>query len=241
VIWRGEPIERRDTVGVRLRYHSVAGEEGYPGTLDASVTYRLTPRNELIVEYDATTDAPTIVNLTQHTFFNLAGDGARDVLDHELTVFASRFTPTDSTSIPTGELAPVAGTPFDFGTPSRIGARIAANVRQLRMTNGYNHNFVLDRRRGDRSLIHAAHVREPTSGRTLDVYTTEPGLQFFTANAFDGTLVGKGGRAYGRHFGLCLEAQHFPDSPNHPQFPSTILRPGDRYHTVTVFRFGLDR
>ena len=241
VLWRGEPIERRDTAGVRLRYRSIAGEEGYPGTLDASVTYKLTPRNELIVEYDAKSDAPTIVNLTQHTFFNLMGGATRDVLDHELTLFASRFTPTDSTSIPTGELAPVSGTPFDFRTPSRIGARIAANDRQLRMTNGYNHNFVLDRPADDRSLFHAAHVREPTSGRTLDVYTTEPGLQFFTANAFDGTLIGKGGRAYGRHFGLCLEAQHFPDSPNHPRFPSTVLRPSDRYHTVTVFRFGIDR
>jgi aldose 1-epimerase len=241
VIWRGEPIEGRDTVGVRLRYRSVAGEEGYPGTLYASVTYKLTPRNELIIQYDATADAPTIVNLTQHTFFNLVGAATRDVLDHELTLFASRFTPTDSTSIPTGELAPVAGTPFDFRAPARIGARIAANDRQLRMTNGYNHNFVLDRPAGDRSILHAAHVREPTSGRTLDVYTTEPGLQFFTANAFDGTLIGKGGRAYGRHFGLCLEAQHFPDSPNHPQFPSTVLRPGDRYRTVTVFRFGVDR
>jgi aldose 1-epimerase len=241
VLWHGEPIDRGDTVGVRLRYRSVAGEEGYPGTLDASVTYRLTPRNELIVEYDATTDAPTIINLTQHTFFNLAGAGVRDVLDHELTLFASRFTPTDSTSIPTGELTSVAGTPFDFRTPSRIGARIAANDRQLRMTNGYNHNYVLDRPAGDRSRFHAANVREPTSGRALDVYTTEPGLQFFTANAFDGTLIGKGGRAYGRHFGFCLEPQHFPDSPNHPAFPSAVLRPGDRYHTVTVFRFGVDR
>jgi aldose 1-epimerase len=240
VVWRGEAIERRDTVGVRFRYRSVAGEEGYPGTLDASVTYKLTLRNELMVEYDATTDAPTIINLTQHTFFNLAG-GVRDVLEHELTLFASRFTPTDSTSIPTGELTPVAGTPFDFRRPSRIGSRIADNDRQLRMTNGYNHNFVLDRRLRGGSLVHAAHVREPTSGRTLDLYATEPGLQFFTANAFDGTLIGKGGRAYGRHFGLCLEAQHFPDSPNHPEFPSTVLRPGNTYHTVTVFRFGIDR
>jgi aldose 1-epimerase len=241
VVWRGDPIERRDTVGVRLRYRSPAGDEGYPGALDASVTYKLTPRNELVVDYEAITDAPTIVNLTQHTFFNLAGAGTRDVLDHELTLFASRFTPTDSTSIPTGELASVAGTAFDFRTPSRIGARIAASDRQLRMTNGYNHNYVLDRSPGNRGLVRAAHVREPTTGRTLDVYTTEPGLQFFTANAFDGTLIGKGGRAYGRHFGFCLEAQHFPDSPNHPDFPSTVLRPGSRYESVTLFRFGVDR
>jgi aldose 1-epimerase len=241
VIWRGEPIQRGDTVGVRLRYRSRSGEEGYPGTLDATVTYSVTMRNELVVEYEATTDAPTIVNLTQHTFFNLAGAGARDVLDHELTVFASRFTPTDSTSIPTGELKLVTGSPFDFRAPARIGARIAADDAQLRMTNGYNHNFVLDRPAGDRSLIHAAHLREPTTGRTLDVYTTEPGLQFFTANAFDGSLIGKGQRAYGRHAGLCLETQHFPDSPNHPAFPSTVLRPGNTYRSVTTFRFGVNR
>jgi aldose 1-epimerase len=239
VIWRGQRTARGDSAGVRLRYRSPAGEEGYPGTLEASVTYLLTPRNELIIEYDATTDAPTIINLTQHTFFNLAGAGTRDVLDHELTLDASRFTPVDSTSIPIGELKPVDGTPFDFRRPSRIGARITANDPQLRLTNGYNHNYVLDRPR-DRSLFHAAHVREPTAGRTLDVYTTEPGLQFFTANAFDGTLIGKGGRGYGRHFGLCLETQHFPDSPNHPEFPSTVLRPGATYHTVTVFRFGVE-
>jgi aldose 1-epimerase len=243
VVWQGERIERGDTVGVRLRYRSQAGEEGYPGTLEASVTYMLTSSNELVMEYDATTDAPTIVNLTNHTFFNLAGAGAGDVLDHELTLNASRFTPTDSTSIPTGEIARVAGTPFDFREPVRIGARIAADDRQLRMANGFNHNFVLDRPRppGDRSTIHAARLREPTTGRTLDIYTTEPGIQLFTANAFDGSLIGRGGRRYGRHFGVCLETQHFPDSPNHPDFPSTVLRPGTNYHSVTVLRFGVDR
>ena len=240
VVWRGDTVESGDTIGVRLRYRSPAGEEGYPGTLDVSVTYRLTPNDELVVEYEAVTDAPTIVNLTQHTFFNLAGAGVRDVLDHELTLNASRYTPTDSTSIPTGELAPVAGTPFDFRTPARIGSRIGANDRQLRLTNGYNHNLMLDRSAGERSLMHAAHVREPTTGRTLDLYTTEPGVQFFTANAFDGTLVGKGGRAYGRHFGFCLEPQHFPDSPNHPEFPSTVVRPGERYRSMSVYRFGVD-
>jgi aldose 1-epimerase len=241
VIWRGEPVRHGDTTGVRLRYRSRAGEEGYPGTLDVSVTYGLTRSAELVVEYEATTDAPTIVNLTQHTFFNLAGAGVRDVLDHELTLAASRFTPTDSTSIPTGALAPVADTPFDFRTSSRIGARIASDHPQLRLANGYNHNFVLDRAARDRSLIRAAHLYDPMTGRTLDVYTTEPGIQFFTANAFDGTLVGRGGRAYGRHFGVCLEPQHFPDSPNRPGFPSTVLRPGSRYRSTTVYRFGVDR
>jgi aldose 1-epimerase len=237
VVWQGAPFRRGDSAGVALRYTSPAGEEGYPGTLQARVTYTLTPANELVVDYTATTDAATVVNLTQHTFFNLAGAGTRDVLDHELTLHASRFTPVDSTSIPTGELAAVAGTPFDFRAPTRIGAGMAAAHAQLQQSNGYNHNFVLDR--DGPGLLHAAHVSEPTTGRTLDVLTTEPGIQFFTGNSLDGSALGKGGRAYHRHYGFCLETQHFPDSPNQPHFPSTLLRPGETYRTQTVFRFGV--
>ncbi len=237
VAWQGAPFQRGNTVGVVLRYISPAGEEGYPGRLQASVTYTLTPQNELVVDYAATTDAATVVNLTQHTFFNLAGAGTRDVLEHELTLYASRFTPVDSTSIPTGELAPVEGTPFDFREPTPIGARISAQDPQLRQGNGYNHNFVLDR--SGAGLLHAAHVREPISGRTLDVFTTEPGIQFFTGNSLDGTAIGKGRRVYHRHYGFCLETQHFPDSPNQPHFPTTVVRPGTPYQTRTVFRFGV--
>jgi aldose 1-epimerase len=236
VIWKGQAFQAAEMTGVVLRYTSPAGEEGYPGKLKASVTYTLTPRNELVIDYTATTDAETHVNLTQHSFFNLAGAGVRDVLEHELTLYASRFTPVDSTSIPTGELAPVAGTPFDFLAPHPIGERIAAADPQLRQGNGYNHNFVLDRN-GD-GMMRAARVREPTTGRTLEVFTTEPGIQFFTGNSLDGTAIGKGGRAYHRHYGFCLETQHFPDTPNRPSFPSTLLRPGQVYKTRTVFRFG---
>lgn len=237
VIWRGDRFERGNESGVVLRYTSAAGEESYPGRLDASVTYTVTSDNELIVDYLATTDAPTHVNLTQHSFFNLAGAGARDVLDHELMLKASRYTPVDSTSIPTGELAAVAGTPLDFKSPTRIGARITADHPQIRLGNGYNHNWVLDRTGA--GLMLAARVAEPTTGRTLDVLTTEPGIQFFTGNSLDGSAIGKGGRAYHKHYGFCLETQHFPDSPNQPHFPSTLLRPGQTYRTRTIFRFGV--
>ena len=237
VVWRGDPFERGGTSGVVLRYASAAGEEAYPGRLDASVTYTVTPDNELIVDYVATTDAPTHVNLTQHSFFNLAGAGARDVLDHELMLNASRYTPIDSTFIPTGELAPVVGTPFDFKTATRIGARITADHPQIHVGNGYNHNWVLDRTSD--GLLLAARVGELTTGRTLEVLTTEPGIQFFTGNSLDGSAIGKGGRAYQKHYGFCLETQHYPDSPNQPHFPSTLLRPGQTYRTRTIFRFGV--
>jgi aldose 1-epimerase len=239
VVWEGESVGRGDTSEVLLRYTSADGEEGYPGRMDVSVRYTLTPRNELYVEYVATTTKATHVNLTQHTFFNLAGAGTRDVLAHELTINASRYTPVDSTSIPTGELRPVQGTPFDFRKPTSIGARINANDPQLRIGNGYNHNYVLDTPRT--GLTHAAHVLEPTTGRTLDIFTSEPGIQFFTGNSLDGTAIGKGGRAYHKHYGFCLETQHFPDSPNHPSFPSTLLRPGDTFRSRTVWRFGVSR
>jgi aldose 1-epimerase len=237
VVWQGEPFQSDSGVGVALSYTSPDGEEGYPGTLRARVRYLLTDQNELVVDYDATTDKATPVNLTQHSYFNLVGGGRRDILDHQLWINADGYTPVDSTLIPTGAVDSVAGTPFDFRTPTAIGARIGADHPQLRFGGGYDHNWVL--RREGSGLAHAARLVEPTSGRTLDMYTTEPGLQFYSGNFLDGTITGKGGQVYGHRYGLCLETQHYPDSPNHPQFPSTILRPGDEYRSRTVFVFGV--
>ncbi|HEX4602314.1 MAG TPA: aldose epimerase family protein [Gemmatimonadales bacterium] len=237
VVWGAEPFQHGDSVGVLFRHTSPDGDEGYPGTLTATVTYTLTDQGEgeLIVDYGARTDKPTPVNLTQHSYFNLAGDARRDILGHELTIAADSFTPVDSTLIPTGAIAPVAGTPFDFRAPVAIGARIERPDEQLRRGQGYDHNFVLNR--SGPGLVHAASVFEPTSGRVLDVFTTEPGLQFYSGNFLDGSITGKAGRVYRHRYGLCLETQHFPDSPNHPTFPSTILRPGEAYRSRTVFRF----
>jgi aldose 1-epimerase len=237
VVWQAAPFQSDSGVGVTLSYTSPDGEEGYPGRLKASVRYLLTDRDELIVDYDATSDKATPVNLTQHSYFNLVGGGRRDILDHQLWINADGFTPVDSTLIPTGAIDSVAGTPFDFRTPTAIGARIGQDQPQLRFGSGYDHNFVL--RREGSGLAHAARLVEPTSGRTLDIYTTEPGLQFYSGNFLDGTITGKGGQVYGHRYGLCLETQHYPDSPNHPQFPSTILRPGDEYQSRTVFAFGV--
>jgi aldose 1-epimerase len=235
VVWRGEPFENDSTVGVAFTYTSPAGEEGYPGTLNARVTYTLTDRNELVVDYLATTDAPTPVNLTQHSYFNLAGGGS--ILGHELMIDASAFTPVDSTLIPTGELRPVEGTPFDFRTPTAIGARIEQEHEQLANGLGYDHNFVLDR--SGEGLAHAARVVEPTTGRTLDIHTTEPGIQFYSGNFLDGTITGKDGVVYEHRSGFCLETQHYPDSPNQPSFPSTVLRPGEEYRSRTIMTFGV--
>ena len=241
VLWRAEPFHSNEDAGVRLRYRSADGEEGYPGTVDVTVTYTLR-RDELVVEYEAVADKATPVNLSQHTYWNLHGAGRGTILDHVLTLEASSFTPVDSTLIPTGDIARVEGTPFDFREPTAIGARISQTHEQLRYGRGYDHNWVLDRGNvAAGELRHAARILDPTSGRTLDLSTTEPGVQFYTGNFLDGTITGKSGRRYPQRSGLCLETQHFPDSPNHPNFPSTILRPGVTYRSRTVFAFGVAR
>jgi len=238
VIWQGRDYTEGENTSVEFTYVSEDGEEGYPGILSAKVTYTLTAYNELIVDYEATTDKATPVNLTQHTYFNLSGEGQGDILGHELYLNASHFTPVDSTLIPTGEIRSVAGTALDFkSAPRTIGARIGDDDPQLAIGNGYDHNYVLDRD-GSTALILAARVHDPISGRTMEVHTTEPGVQLYTGNFLDGSIVGKSGHIYGRHAGFCLETQHYPDSPNQPNFPSTILRPGERYITRTVFAFG---
>jgi len=241
VVWNAQPFQNQQGQGITLDYTSRDGEEGYPGTLHARVTYTLTPDDRLIVDYHATTDKATPVNLSQHTYWNLAGNATRDILGHVLTINADGITPVDSTLIPTGEIAPVAGTPFDFRTPTAIGARVDKKQNtQIRYGNGYDHNFVLNRGSATPdALVHAARVVEPSTGRTLDIYTTEPGLQFYSGNFLDGSITGKGGSVYRFRYGLALETQHYPDSPNHANFPSTILRPGQEYRSRTVFQFGL--
>ncbi len=230
VVWKARPAEN----GVELSYLSKDGEAGYPGNLAVVVRYTLI-QSDLRIEYSATTDADTVVNLTNHSYFNLAGQGQGDILEHQLTLHASRFTPVDANLIPTGVLQAVESTPFDFRQATAVGARINAGDEQLRLGHGYDHNWVLESKAG--SLAEAAAVYEPTSGRVLKVLTDQPGVQFYSSNFLDGSIKGKSGIAYGRHAALCLETQHFPDSPNHPNFPTTELRPGQRYHTVTVYSF----
>jgi aldose 1-epimerase len=237
VVWAAEPFRSDSGVGIVLAHTSPDGDEGYPGTLHAKVTYTLTDDDELAIDYEATTDKATPVNLTNHTYWNLAGEGTGDILDHVLTLESSAIVPVDSTLIPTGKLMPVAGTPFDFRTPTAIGKRIADPHEQIRFGKGYDHTWVLDGARQS-GLAHAAHLTEPTTGRSLDIYTTEPGVQFYSGNFLDGTAVGKHGHAYKFRYGLALETHHYPDSPNQPSFPSTILRPGQTYRTRTIFRFG---
>ena len=235
VVWKADPTAA-GTAAVTFRYTSPDGEEGYPGTLAARVTYTLSDKGELTFDYSATTDKATPINLTQHSYFNLGAPGS-DILGHELTLEADRFTPVDPTLIPTGQLAPVAGTPFDFRKPTAIGARIGQDDEQLKRGGGYDHNFVLSG--AGEGLRRAGLLADPKTGRTMEILTTEPGVQFYSGNFLDGTIKGKGGVVYKHRSGLCLETQHFPDSPNQPSFPSTILRPGKEYRSKTVLVFGV--
>ncbi len=236
VIWTAVPFQGPPGAGVTLKYVSPDGDEGYPGEVTATVTYTLNDRNELTVEYHAVTTRPTIVNLTQHSYFNLSGRKADDVLHHVVWINADRFVPVDATLIPTGELASVEGTPFDFRTPTPIGARIDDPHEQITRGRGYDHTLVLVR--DAPGLSRVARAVDPLSGRTLEVATTEPGMQFYSGNFLDGSIIGKDGRSYGRRSGCCFETQHFPDSPNQPNFPSTVVRPGSDYSSSTVFTFG---
>ena len=241
-VWAATPVKDRHSVGLVLRFTSPNGDQGYPGRLANRVTYTLTNRNEIRMDYRArlvgNSNLKTIINLTNHAYWNLAGEGSGDINDHELLLKASHYTPVDSTLIPTGAIDPVAGTPMDFTRSTRIGKRIRDNFPQLVIGRGYDHNWVLDRHGSGLEL--AARLKDPRSGRVLEVLTDQPGIQFYSGNFLDGTLYGTSHRAYRQGDGLALETQHYPDSPNHPNFPSTVLAPGQRYATTTIYKFSTD-
>jgi len=239
VLWKAREVSGKDGQALELSYLSKDGEEGFPGNLKATVIYTLTDGNELRIAYSATTDKTTVVNLTNHSYFNLAGPGSGDILGTQLVIEADKFTPVDSGLIPTGELRDVTGTPFDFRKATAIGARIGQDDEQIKLGGGYDHNFVLRRKAGDPISL-AARAVEPTTGRVLEVWTTEPGTQLYTGNFLDG-VRGKGGVSYTKRSAFCLETQHFPDSPNQPKFPSVVLKPGGRYQTTTVYKFSTEK
>lgn len=239
VVWKATPLTGKGGKSLKLTYLSKDGEEGYPGNLSVTVIYTLTSQNELKIDYAATTDKDTVLNLTHHSYFNLAGAGAGDMLSHEVMINADRFVPiADSGAIPTGELRSVKGTPMDFTKATAVGARIEQDDEQLRFGRGYDHTWVLNKNPAGSSSL-AATVFEAKTGRVMEVYTTEPGVQFYTGNFLDGTLTGKGGKVYNQRYGLCLETQHFPDSPNQPKFPSTVLKPGQKYTQTTTYKFSV--
>ncbi|MHC5060165.1 MAG: aldose epimerase family protein [Planctomycetota bacterium] len=235
VVWNASEVRKDNAVGVKLTYLSKDGEEGYPGNFTSTVTYSLSNNDELRIDYEATTDKPTIHNVTHHGYFNLAGHGERDILGHELTIDADNITPVDKDLIPTGKLMPVAGTAFDFNKAKAIGARINADDPQIAFGGGYDHNWALNNTDG--SYAKVGSLYDPGSGRVMDLYTTEPGLQFYSGNFLDGSNIGKGGKVYKHRYALCLETQHFPDSINQPAFPSVVLRPGETYQSTTAFKF----
>jgi aldose 1-epimerase len=238
--WKAKILSVKGAESLQLSYLSKDGEEGFPGNLKVTVAYTWSDANALQIEYSATTDKPTVLNLTNHSYFNLAGQGSGDILGHLLTIQADRFTPVDAALIPTGELRDVAGTPFDFRQPKAIGARIDQENEQLKLGGGYDHNFVI-RRSADAGESLAARVVEPVTGRVMEVWTTEPGMQFYTGNFLDGKVAGKGGATYPKRSAFCLETQHYPDSPNQPAFPSVILEPGALYHTITKYKFSVEK
>jgi aldose 1-epimerase len=239
-LWIVKTASAKDGQSLELSYLSKDGEEGFPGNLKVSVIYTWTDTNALRIEYSATSDKPTVVNITNHAYFNLAGQGSGDILGHLLTIQADKFTPVDAALIPTGELRNVAGTPFDFRKSTAIGAHIDQDEAQLKLGGGYDHNFAL-RRSGDAGESLAARVVEPTTGRVMEVWTTEPGVQFYTGNFLDGKTLGKGGVTYPRRSAFCLETQHYPDSPNQPNFPTVVLKSGQRYHTITTYKFSTEK